>query len=115
MKTKMRRIAAFVFALLMVLPLFCLSTPADAGRLSIYRNHESDGLPFEVLNMLPGDVETKDYLVNVSYRGSVELFFQATVRKDTDADGNLVDPKLQRYSSARSRYREKTESSTTVL
>lgn len=90
----MRRIAAFVFALLMVLPLFCLSTPADAGRLSIYRNHESDGLPFEVLNMLPGDVETKDYLVNVSYRGSVELFFQATVRKDTDADGNLVDPKL---------------------
>lgn len=93
MKAKFRRLAAFVFALLMVLPLFCLSTPADAGKLSIYRNHESDGTAFFVSNMLPGDAESKEYLIKVSYRGTVDLFFQATARKEL-IDGTLQDPKL---------------------
>lgn len=49
-------------------------------KLTIYRNHPDDSTPFSVKNMFPGDVETKDYFLAVSYRGSITVHFHADIR-----------------------------------
>lgn len=47
--------------------------------LKIYRYHANDSTPFYADNMFPGDVETKTYYLEVSYRGSVTLNFHADI------------------------------------
>lgn len=48
--------------------------------LKIYRNHAEDSTPFQVNNMFPGDSETKNYYLEVSYKGSVTVHFHADIR-----------------------------------
>lgn len=48
--------------------------------LKLYRDHAETTTPFQVDNMFPGDAETKSYTLEISYRGSVTVYFQAAVR-----------------------------------
>lgn len=48
--------------------------------LKIYRNHAEDSTPFQVNNMFPGDSETKNYYLEVSYKGSVTVHLHADIR-----------------------------------
>lgn len=47
--------------------------------LVIYRNHPEDSTPFQMKNMFPGDLETKQYLLTIAYRGMVTVHFQADI------------------------------------
>lgn len=48
--------------------------------LVIYRNHPEDSTPFQMKNMFPGDLETKQYLLTIAYRGMVTVNFHADIR-----------------------------------
>ncbi len=48
--------------------------------LQIYRFHAEDSTPFRVENMFPGDIESKSYYLEVSYKGSVTVCFHADIR-----------------------------------
>lgn len=50
--------------------------------LKIYRNHADDSTAFKVNNMFPGDVETKSYFLEVSYKGNVTIYFHADIAKE---------------------------------
>lgn len=60
------------------------STTDEPTTLSLYRRHAQTNVPFEVLNMFPGDVEIRDYCVQVSYDNTVTVKFRAEVRPDVD-------------------------------
>lgn len=47
--------------------------------LELYSGHGTDNTPFKSENMFPGDSETKKYMVQVSYTGSVTLHFHADI------------------------------------
>ena len=55
---------------------------AEGGNvtLGLYRGHAEDTIPFQVVNMFPGDTESKQYHLEVSYKGSVTVHFRADVR-----------------------------------
>lgn len=49
--------------------------------LSLYQGHADDSTPFYADNMFPGDTLQKTYHVQVSYKGTVTLYFRADIRK----------------------------------
>ena len=51
-----------------------------AAALRLYRRQETDNEPFQVTNMFPGDVETKYYNVQVTYKSTVTVCFHADIR-----------------------------------
>jgi len=57
---------------------------ADTSRptinLSLYWSHSVYNVPFRVVNMLPGDSETRYYSVKVSYKGDVSVEFKPKIR-----------------------------------
>ena len=55
---------------------------AEGGNvtLKLYRGHTEDTIPFQVGNMFPGDTESKQYRLEVSYKGGVTVHFRADVR-----------------------------------
>ncbi len=61
---------------------------AKAINIKLYKGHPSDNEKFQATNMLPGDVETKYFAVNVSHHKDVEIFFSAEVTEQTK---NLAD------------------------
>lgn len=64
------------------------SAQNEETTLELYRHHAEAGAPFQVANMLPGDVETKSFVLRISYQGSVTVKFRADVR---DAYAGLAD------------------------
>lgn len=55
-------------------------TTETAAVLSLHNRNADDNTPFQVLNMFPGDRETKYYCVRVSYKDDVTLRFHADIR-----------------------------------
>ncbi len=55
---------------------------AEGGNvtLGLYRGHAEDTTPLQVVNMFPGDTESKQYRLEVSYKGGVTVHFRADVR-----------------------------------
>lgn len=52
----------------------------SATAISLHKRKPDDNTPFQVINMFPGDNETKYYSVRVSHKGDVILRFHADVR-----------------------------------
>lgn len=55
-----------------------------AAVLSLYRKHAEDNQPFQVTNMFPGDMETKNYCVKISHSGDVIVHYRANVRPGSE-------------------------------
>ena len=53
---------------------------SDNTELKLYKNHSKEQIPFQMTNMFPGDAETRAYLLEVSYRGTVTVHFEVNVR-----------------------------------
>lgn len=51
-----------------------------AATIRLYNKQPKDNTPFTVVNMFPGDSETKYFRVLVSYHDSVTVHYKATVR-----------------------------------
>ncbi len=66
-----------------VMALFKTVIASDSAKetvISIYKRHAEDSEPFRLSNMLPGDSETKTYLVEISHKGTVTVRFHADIR-----------------------------------
>lgn len=55
------------------------TTEITAPVLSLHNRNPEDNSPFRVINMFPGDRETKYFCVRVSYKGNIVLRFRANV------------------------------------
>lgn len=86
-RKKCVRLAVALFAVLLVASGTGIGgRAASAGAsteqpvLEIYRDHGEDAAAFQIGNMLPGDAQTQNYTIQVSYTGSVTLRFHADIR-----------------------------------
>lgn len=57
------------------------ATQIPAVSLYLHNRNEGDNVPFEVMNMFPGDVETKYFCVRVAHSETVTVKYRAEVRK----------------------------------
>lgn len=62
----------------------------QAVKLELYAGQPGDNEKFEVSNMLPGDVETKYFCLQVSHDADLALFFRADVVEETKALGEVL-------------------------
>lgn len=51
-----------------------------AATIELYSRHSEENIPFKVMNMFPGDRETKYFRVRVSYCNEVTVHYRAFVR-----------------------------------
>lgn len=49
--------------------------------IELYSKQPEENVPFQVINMFPGDSETQYFRVKVSYHGTVNVHFKATAQK----------------------------------
>lgn len=49
--------------------------------LVLHNRNPGDNVPFQVTNMFPGDAETRNYCVKVSYKGDIVVRYHADIRK----------------------------------
>lgn len=56
------------------------SVRSGSTKLALYKNHAAAETPFHVSNMFPGDQETKEYNIEVSYRGTLTVHYHADIR-----------------------------------
>lgn len=76
------KILALAMAVMLMLT---VSVSASADVLSLYKNKETDNLPFRFEDKLPGDEETRDYCVRVSYNGTITVHFKVdNIRCDSE-------------------------------
>ncbi|MBQ3552290.1 MAG: hypothetical protein IJA35_03925 [Clostridia bacterium] len=67
--------------------------------ISLSPRNPSDNVPFNVLNMFPGDVETKYYKVEVSYKDTVTVKYRAEVRDGYEKLAEVLKCKITLLSS----------------
>ena len=68
------------------------ASSSDAS-LELFRGSTTEQFAFSVDNMFPGDAVRKSFTVNVSHKGSVRLYFSASLQDGTDptlADGLYI-------------------------
>lgn len=63
--------------------------------VSIYKNHPTDKSPFEVENMFPGDVISKNYTVKVSHDGPLSVRFHADIHDGYDKLAEVLKCKIK--------------------
>lgn len=56
------------------------ATTENGTTIALYKKNAQDNVPFLVTNMFPGDMETKNYHIQVSHRGTVLVRFRADIR-----------------------------------
>lgn len=109
-RRKMRKASpwkAALAALMCALVIFCSPLTAyaaegEATALSLNNSNPTENAAFQVTNMLPGDSQQVTYRLNVSYTGTIQVCYKATVReggellaralniKVTNSDGSKV-------------------------
>ena len=57
------------------------TTQTTAVALYLHSRNDGDNVPFEVMNMFPGDVETKYFCVKVAHSETVTVKYRAEVRE----------------------------------
>lgn len=75
------------------------STTADTtapvtAQIVLYKSHAIDNAPFAVSNMFPGDAQTKQYCVKVSYKGTVTVEFKPKIRAGYDVLAEVLKCKV---------------------
>ena len=62
--------------------------------ISLFKGNPEDNTPFSVMNMLPGDSETKYYCVKVSHKGNVTLKYHADIHKGSEKLSEVLKIKV---------------------
>jgi len=75
---KVLKNAVLILALITVLVMSVCA--AEETKISIYRDHAEDGVPFYMPNMFPGDSQTGTYTVQVSHKGKITVHFGTFIR-----------------------------------
>ncbi|MBO5348060.1 MAG: hypothetical protein J6A45_07995 [Lachnospiraceae bacterium] len=61
-----------------------LSAKDETTELTLTKRKETDSTAFQVNNLLPGDVETKDYCVKVTCEDTAMVYFRVDIKKGYD-------------------------------
>ena len=69
-------------------------SPEDIS-LAIYKGKSSVTVPFKVTNMFPGDVETNEYDIKVSFIDQVTVRYKAVVRKGYEKLAEALKVKVE--------------------
>lgn len=89
-------------------------TDKNATTLHLYNRHQDDNTPFEIVNMLPGDAETKYYCIRVSHDGTVAIHFQPVIRAGSEKLAEVLKCRVVLLSTGETMYdglmRDMTES-----
>ncbi len=65
-----------------------------ATAIELYKGQPSDNERFEVLNMFPGDMETKYFAIKVSHHADVDVYFNAEITEQTENLANVLHIKV---------------------
>ncbi len=65
-----------------------------AATISLFQGQPSDNEKFQVLNMFPGDLETKYYAVKISHHADAIVHFTAPVTDQTKALAGILNIKI---------------------
>lgn len=71
----------------------------DEITISLSKRNPDENIPFNVINMFPGDVETKYYNVKVSYKDTVNVKYRADVRDGYEKLAEVLMCKITLLSS----------------
>lgn len=73
----------------------------QAPVLELYEGHPGDNEPFQVDNMLPGDLVTRYFCVKAYHTGEIELMFRPKVTEQTKSLGDVLHIKVTHLDSGR--------------
>ena len=71
------------------------STSRNETTIELYNRQADDNSPFQVTNMLPGDAETKNYIVRVSHSGNVTVHYHADIREGYEKLAEVLKVKIR--------------------
>ena len=83
------------------------STTAEvkkAATIELYNQQPEENTPFQVGNMFPGDVETKYFLVRVSYHDKITVHYKATVRPGYEKLAEVLKVRVKLLSTGETMY-----------
>lgn len=66
----------------------------NARAISLYNMKPEDNIPFQVSNMFPGDIETRYYCIEVSYKGDITLRYHANIRQGYEKLAEVLKVKI---------------------
>lgn len=83
------------------------STTAEvkkAATIELHNKQPEENTPFQVGNMFPGDVETKYFLVRVSYHDKITVHYKATVRPGYEKLAEVLKVRVKLLSTGETMY-----------
>lgn len=66
-----------------------------ASKISLYKKHPDDNKSFALENMFPGDSEVKNFCVQVSYKGTVTVHYQAKLRNGENKLAEVLNLRIK--------------------
>lgn len=83
------------------------STTAEvkkAATIELHNKQPEENTPFQVGNMFPGDVETKYFLVRVSYHDKITVHYKATVRPGYEKLAEVLKVRVKLLTTGETMY-----------
>ena len=90
----MKKVFKILLFVILLFQIFTTGVFADGDILSLYKGKPSDNIPFSVTNMFPGDYIKQDYIVRVSYNGTITVYFTADVRPEYEKLAEVLKCKV---------------------
>lgn len=75
-----------------------------AAAIALYDKQPEDNTPFRAVGMLPGDIESKFYRVQVSYRGKVTVHYHADIRDGYEKLAEVLKVRIRLLSTDETLY-----------
>ena len=83
------------------------STTAEAKKaatVELYNKQPEENTPFQVVNMFPGDSETKYFRVRVSYHDKITVHYKATIRPGYEKLAEVLKVRVKLLSTGETMY-----------
>ncbi|MDO4618572.1 MAG: LPXTG cell wall anchor domain-containing protein [Clostridia bacterium] len=74
--------------------LFVKAEAAEENGVELYRGNAEGNLSFRVMDMLPGDIETKTYNIKVHHHANLKVYFTAVVMDETKNLSDILNIKV---------------------
>lgn len=68
---------------------------SDSTAIALHNKQPEDNTPFQVRNIFPGDAQTKNYCVKVSYNGNIVVRYHADIRPGYEKLAEVLKVKIR--------------------
>ena len=75
-----------------------------AAAIALYDKQPQDNTPFQAVGMLPGDLESKFYRVQVSYQGKVTVHYHADIRDGYEKLAEVLKVRIRLLTTGETLY-----------